>query len=133
MSLCPCGSGEQYELCCGRFHSARSGGARSGGEAAAPTAAQLMRSRYSAFAVRDAAYLMRTWHPATRPRSLELDDDTEWTRLTILNTTGGGLLDAEGTVEFVAQYLSGGRRGRQHENSRFTRVDGAWVYVDGAV
>jgi SEC-C motif-containing protein len=32
-----------------------------------------MRSRYSAFAVGDAGYLLRTWHPARRPRNLSLD------------------------------------------------------------
>lgn len=120
VELCPCGSGERYALCCGRFHR---------GEAAAPTAAQLMRSRYSAFAVRDAEYLLRTWHPDTRPRDLDLDEDTEWIRLTILDTSGGGLLESTGTVEFVAQHRSDGRRGRQHEHSRFVRVDGAWMYV----
>lgn len=128
LELCPCGSGEQYALCCGRFHSAQS----PNGEVAAPTAVQLMRSRYSAFAMRDAAYLLRTWHPDTRPHELDLDGDTEWTHLTILDTTGGGLLESSGTVEFVAQYRADGRRGRQHENSRFGRVDGAWVYVGEA-
>ena len=63
---CPCLSGEQYADCCGRFHA---------GEAEAPTAEQLMRSRYSAFVVLDAGYLLRTWHPETRPASLELDPD----------------------------------------------------------
>ena len=122
MELCPCGLGEQYLRCCGRFHR---------GEAAAPTAAQLMRSRYSAFVVRDADYLLRTWHPDTRPGALEFDDDLEWVRLTILDTEVGGLLDQKGVVEFVAQYRQGSGRGRQHERSRFCRVDAAWVYVDG--
>lgn len=89
-----------------------------------------MRSRYSAFAVRDADYLLRTWHPSTRPDGLDLDDDTEWLRLTILDTTGGGLLDDEGTVEFIAQYRTADGRGRQHELSRFSRVDRQWVYLD---
>ena len=90
-----------------------------------------MRSRYSAFALRDAGYLLRTWHPDTRPSELDLaaDADTEWIRLTILGASGGGLLDSEGTVEFVAQRRSGGHLGRQHENSRFGRVDGVWLYV----
>jgi SEC-C motif-containing protein len=34
---------------------------------------QLMRTRYSAFAVREAGYLLATWHPATRPASVDLD------------------------------------------------------------
>jgi SEC-C motif-containing protein len=40
-----------------------------------------MRSRYSAFAVGDPAYLLATWHPSTRPRSLSLDDDVRRTGL----------------------------------------------------
>lgn len=88
-----------------------------------------MRSRYAAFAVGDAEYLVRTWRPETRPPALSLDPGVEWTGLTILGTTGGGLLEQSGTVEFAARYRTGAGRGEQHENSRFARVDGAWVYV----
>ena len=90
-----------------------------------------MRSRYSAFALSDAAYLLATWHPSTRPRTLRLDDGLRWTGLEVLATTGGRLLDAEGTVEFRAAHRSGGRSGAQHENSRFVREDGSWRYLDG--
>jgi hypothetical protein len=66
---CPCGLGDDYESCCGRFHAG----------APAPTAEALMRSRYSAFAVGDAGYLLRTWHPAGRPQNLSLDPALRWT------------------------------------------------------
>lgn len=89
-----------------------------------------MRSRFSAFAVHDAAYLLRTWHPATRPEELDFDPLLRWTRLEILGTTGGTPFHTEGTVEFRAHYAVRGEEGSQHENSRFARVDGAWVYVD---
>ncbi|SDD40090.1 YchJ family protein [Rhodococcus tukisamuensis] len=118
---CPCLSGETYGGCCGRFH---------GGQADAPTAEQLMRSRYAAFAVGDAAYLLRTWHPSTRPRRLDLDPDQRWTRLDVLGTSGGGLLDTEGAVEFVAHYVVEGHRDSLREHSRFVRVDGRWSYLD---
>jgi SEC-C motif-containing protein len=84
-----------------------------------------MRSRYTAFAVGDRAYLLRTWHSSTRPRRLTLDD-MEWTRLEILDKDKGGLFDKEGIVEFNAHYTGG----VQHERSRFLREDGKWVYVD---
>jgi SEC-C motif-containing protein len=90
-----------------------------------------MRSRYSAFAVGDAGYLLATWHPATRPGRLDLDDEVRWTGLDVLATTAGSLLGAEGTVEFRAHYVRDGRTGAQHENSRFVREDGAWRYLDG--
>jgi SEC-C motif-containing protein len=90
-----------------------------------------MRSRYSAFAVGDAGYLLATWHPDTRPAALDLDPDVRWLGLEVLATTGGSMLAGEGTVEFRATYVSGGRRGAQHEDSRFVRVDGRWHYRDG--
>lgn len=90
-----------------------------------------MRSRFSAFARRDAAYLLHSWHPDTRPRTVDLDRDQEWTRLEIVATTGGGLFHTEGTVEFRAHYRHSSHTGVLHENSRFAKVDGRWVYVDG--
>ena len=89
-----------------------------------------MRSRYSAFAVRDADYLLRTWHPTTRPPRLSLDPTEQWLGLHILATSQGGLLDAEGEVEFRADYTAGNRAGATQERSRFVRVDGLWVYLD---
>jgi SEC-C motif-containing protein len=97
----------------------------------APTAEALMRSRYSAFATGDADYLLRSWHRRTRPRRLQLDPDQRWVRLEILGTTGGGLLHAEGTVEFRAHYQHTTHAGVLHELSRFTRENGEWRYVDG--
>jgi SEC-C motif domain protein len=108
--------------CCGRLHD---------GTATAGTAEQLMRSRYSAFAVGDAGYLLATWHPTTRPRTLDLDPDVRWTGLDVLATTAGTLLSTEGTVEFRAHYVRDRAAGSQHENSRFVRDGGQWRYLDG--
>ena len=90
-----------------------------------------MRSRYSAFVVGDAGYLLATWHPTTRPRTLILDPDVRWTGLDVLATSGGSMLGSEGTVEFRAHYVRGRTPGAQHEVSRFVREDGAWRYLDG--
>jgi len=92
-----------------------------------------MRSRYSAFVVGDAAYLLRTWHPDTRPGELELDPTMEWRRLDIVSTGRGGPLDSEGTVEFNAHFRHDGERGVHHETSRFLRIDRRWYYLDAAV
>lgn len=89
-----------------------------------------MRSRYSAFVVLDADYLLRTWHPETRPAELDLDPDLQWRRLDILSTSRGGPLDTEGAVEFEAHFRQGGERGVHHETSRFVRVERRWYYVD---
>lgn len=101
------------------------------GTAPAPTAEALMRSRYTAFATGDAEYLLKSWHPDTRPHKLTLDPAQHWERLEIVATTGGGLLHKEGTVEFRAHYRHSTHTGVLHEQSRFTRVNGQWVYVDG--
>ncbi|MFC0007719.1 YchJ family protein [Micromonospora siamensis] len=118
---CPCGSGRPYARCCGPLHR---------GESDAPTAEALMRSRFSAFAVGDADYLLRSWHSTTRPARLRLDRDQRWVRLEVRDTHGGGLFDAEGTVGFRAHYREAGRPGTLEERSRFVREDGRWVYLD---
>jgi SEC-C motif-containing protein len=100
--------------------------------AAATTAEQLMRSRYVAFVVHDAAYLLRTWAASTRPPHLSFEENLEWTALDILNKVGGTAFHTEGTVEFRAHYLLDGEPGEQHENSQFTRENGHWVYVGPA-
>jgi len=70
---CPCG-GENYDTCCGRYHHGTP----------APDAASLMRSRYSAFVLKLEDYLLATWHPDTRPASLDLDtDNTKWLGLEV--------------------------------------------------
>jgi SEC-C motif-containing protein len=89
-----------------------------------------MRSRYSAFAVGDDAYLFRTWHPRTRPLDVAVPPDRTWTALVVLRTEAGGSDDDTGVVEFEAHYTAAGRPGVQHEVSRFERRRGVWVYVD---
>ena len=89
-----------------------------------------MRSRYSAYVLGEADYLLNTWHPTTRPTTLELDPDLRWYRLDILARTGGGMLDTRGTVEFRAHYRNDGDADQQHENSTFVRENGAWLYVN---
>jgi SEC-C motif-containing protein len=84
-----------------------------------------MRSRFSAFAVGDAEYLLRTWHSSARPSQLDLDPQVRWTGLEILGRTGGGLFEPTGTVEFRAHH----RAGALHENSRFVRENKQWVYL----
>jgi len=96
-----------------------------------------MRSRFSAFALRSKnprldGYLLLSWHPSTRPESLELDDGTVWRRLQIVDTVAGGPDDETGVVAFRASYLDAdGAAGVLHERSRFARVDGQWRYLDG--
>lgn len=120
---CPCGSGDVFGSCCGPVIAS----------GIAPTAVRLMRSRFTAFAIGDAAHLLRTWHPSTRPASLELDDDIRWLRLDILDVVRGGPFDVDGIVEFEAFHREDGERRSLRERSRFVREDRAWSYVDGDI
>jgi SEC-C motif-containing protein len=119
---CPCGTGRSYDACCGRLHR---------GSGHAKTAVELMRSRYSAFVVGDSDYLSATWHPQHRPARVRFRPDQTWTGLEIHSTEAGGLLDTVGTVRFTATFVVAGAAHRLHETSRFSRVDGRWVYVSG--
>ena len=89
-----------------------------------------MRSRYSAYVLKRTAYLLDTWHPDTRPATLDLvEDNTRWIGLEIKHHADTSADHA--VVEFVARYKVGGRAYRMHETSQFVRVGGRWLYLDG--
>ncbi|MGN6326321.1 YchJ family protein [Pseudolysinimonas sp.] len=122
---CACGSGRTYAECCEPYHL---------GDVAAPTAEALMRSRYTAFARGNGAYLLRTWHPMTRPEHVDVDDGTVWRRLQIVDTVRGGEGDVTGVVEFRAAYRdASGAAGLVEERSRFDRIGGVWLYTGAEV
>jgi SEC-C motif domain protein len=122
--LCPCNSAKLYAACCAVYIESNQ---------PAPTAEALMRSRYTAYTSPGEDYLLATWHPSTRPKSLGLAEDlqTKWLGLEVKRHVQQ---DADhATVEFVARYKVHGRAHRLHEVSRFVREDGRWFYVDGDV
>ncbi len=95
-----------------------------------PTAEALMRSRFTAFRDGDAAWLLASWHPSTRPATLDLADNPTWRGLQIIDAVAGGPDDDTGVVEFRATFLPPeGGIGIQHERSRFVREDGRWYYI----
>jgi SEC-C motif-containing protein len=110
---CPCGSAS-YDACCGRLHR---------GEAQAATPEELMRSRYSAYAVEETDYVWRTWHPRTRPAQVTRRPGTRWTGLEVVEAH-------DDVVEFVAHHLSDGEPAALHERSLFERRAGRWFYVE---
>jgi SEC-C motif-containing protein len=120
-SPCPCGLPLAYTECCGKLH-----------QGAFPdTAEALMRSRYSAYVLRLGNYLLLSWHPQTRPAQLQLDESPQpkWLSLEILRHENQ---DADhASVEFIARCKVGGRAQRMQEHSRFVRIDGRWLYLDG--
>lgn len=117
---CPCDSGRPYAACCGPLH---------GGEPAA-SAEALMRARYSAFVLERADYLLRSWHPSTRPATVEFAAGTRWLGLRVEQQRQTG--EARAEVEFLARFrVGGGSAVRQRERSRFLYEDGHWYYLDG--
>jgi SEC-C motif-containing protein len=97
----------------------------------AADAEALMRSRYSAYALGERDYLLATWHPSTRPATLELDPAVRWLGLSVRRHAQAEP-DAA-VVEFVARCRRGGGPAtRLHEVSRFVREDGRWYYLDGS-
>lgn len=119
-------SGKPFEKCCGRFLS---------GSANATTPKQLMRSRYTAYALGNYGdYLLATWLPEKRigltAESLS-EKSLDWVKLEILDSYQKG--DA-GTVEFKAYYKTEtGELNILHEKSRFQRKERRWYYVEGDV
>ena len=95
----------------------------------ASCAETLRRSRYSAFVLERAEYLLITWHASTRPATLDFAPGAKWLGLDVRSHR---LLDADhAEVEFVARCRDAGRATRLHERSRFVRESGRWFYVDG--
>jgi SEC-C motif-containing protein len=113
---CPCGSAS-YDGCCGPLLR---------GERQADSPEELMRSRYTAFAVGDGDHLWRTWHPRTRPEQVALDPRLRWTGLEVLEAV-------DDLVEFRAHHDGPDGPGVLHERSRFARRAGRWFYLDGEV
>ncbi len=116
---CPCQSGETYDSCCGRFISH---------QAVAENAQQLMRSRYSAYALNKLDYLIQSWHPDFRPDELQQDESIKWLGLDIINYLSG---NDEAMVEFEALMLVNGKIQGMHEKSRFVLENSRWLYTSG--
>lgn len=121
MQQCYCGTALSFADCCQPLIE---------GIQNAVVAEQLMRSRYSAYCVQAADYLVATTHASTRKfhkkaAILEWSKSNSWLKLEIISST-------ENTVEFKAFYLDESLRAQtHHEKSTFVCENGSWFYVDG--
>jgi SEC-C motif-containing protein len=119
---CPCCSGEKYDVCCKIYHTGFP----------APTPLSLMRSRYSAYALGKADYILNTTHPHSpyyekdrnswKRAILQFCKNTQFLRLEILSFE-------ENWVHFIA-HLS---HGKLDEKSFFEKLDGKWLYLKGEI
>ena len=91
-----------------------------------------MRSRYTAYVLGLEDYLLQTWHPDTRPSSLDLakEPPTKWLGLEIKRSAMTGPDTA--TVEFFARYKIAGKAYRLYELSRFVSMESRWYYLAGS-
>ena len=121
MVPCYCGSNFPFENCCQPYIN---------GILKAPTAEALMRSRYTAFAIGAANYLVATTHSSTRKLHKKADildwsQSNQWIKLEVLASTAT-------TVKFKAYYLDYQLKAQIHEeHSTFIFENGSWFYVDG--
>lgn len=121
MNNCPCGSGEDLDNCCLKYIS---------GKEKAPTAEKLMRSRFTAYVLKNVLYVINTTVFSNRiflkKKEIEAwNNSIQWTKLEVLNFT-------ENSVEFNAYYINEiGQLDCHHEKSKFKKVNNQWYYVDG--
>jgi SEC-C motif domain protein len=124
---CPCGKGESLETCCGPFLD---------GSKIPQTAEELMRSRYTAFAVGNVDYILETHDPDRRG---EIDRNnteawskqSEWLGFELVSSEHGGPSDDAGVIEFIAKYRAKGVTISHRERSVFRKQNGRWWFVDG--
>jgi SEC-C motif-containing protein len=106
------------------------------GEKKPETAAELMASRYTAYATQAVDYILATHDPDTRGEA-DRDATLEWSQrakfhgLSILSTERDGPGDDTGEVEFKAFFTADGMEHIHHEHSKFTRKDGQWFFTEG--
>ncbi len=121
---CPCGSKKKYKKCCQPYHKG----------AKAKTALLLMKSRYSAYAVSNSNYIVKTTHPnnpdfsdnikAWKESIESFCQATEFLGLEILEFVDS---EKEAFVTFKARLSSGD----MVEKSRFLKEGGEWLYESG--
>lgn len=124
---CPCGSENLLAQCCGVYLQ---------GQLPAPTAEKLMRSRYTAYCLKNIDYLVNTHHPTKRAMNSRRQitataNNVTWLGLTIVTIEAGQPEDKTGIVEFAAAYQEGNQVAQLHERSQFVKEKGKWFYLEG--
>ena len=116
---CLCGLEQSYENCCGRFIDSK---------LSPETPEQLMRSRYSAYVLKNERYILESWHTSTRPESLELaNDSTQWEKLKIISSEGK---DVQFVAYFIQNTLNDKTTYALTEVSHFVKEE-KWFYLNG--
>lgn len=125
---CPCGSDQSYELCCQPLHKGM----------IPKNALQLMRSRFSAYALNLPDYIISTTHPASpqyienrlkwKNEISEFSKENQFEKLEILDFKEKETL---ATVVFTAHLLRANENTTFTEKSYFEKVKNRWYYRGG--
>ncbi|CAH0526405.1 YchJ family metal-binding protein [Vibrio hippocampi] len=127
MTLCYCGSSQEYRQCCQPIHQDPS-------KATKPE--QLMRARYSAHCCRDVDFVVNTYHPSCNAeadrQAIAESIHSDWKGLSVISSEAGET-DSEGFVTFQATLHEDGMEYTLAERSRFLFENQQWYYVDGVI
>jgi SEC-C motif domain protein len=135
MSDCPCRILDTKKIafddCCAPFLK---------GTKKAPSAEAMMRSRYTAYVVKNIDYIDQTQlnekHEVfNKEEALKWAESSEWMGLEIKGTKKGSENDDTGVVEFVAHYKdkTSGTELRHHETSLFQKQNNEWRFKEGNI
>ncbi|MDR6964464.1 YchJ family protein [Shewanella putrefaciens] len=126
--ICPCGTGKYYRDCCEPLHL---------DSTFAHRVEQLMRSRYSAFALKKFDYIIKTQHPDflgdLTLANLNLGPHPHWLGLDLIASEEfvNSTALKQGTVTFKAWYKLEGEIDAIYEHSEFIYQDNRWYYTKG--
>lgn len=129
--MCYCDSLTSFDECCAPIIKKRK---------KAETATELMRSRFTAYATKDAQYIVDTYHSSKRSEHTVADiqawaEQTQWLQLEVTLHSELSLNEANNSsneqVRFIATYLHNKRLYKMSELSNFLIEDGEWRYLDG--
>ncbi len=135
---CFCGSNREFNDCCQGVLATQS----------ATTPEQLMRSRFSAYCLKDIDYLVATWHPSQRGNNSHADiaafaNSAHFIKLQVTQCSEQAptlfkpapeviaVADKVGFVEFIACFIQDEKLQQLREISRFVQQQGRWYYLDG--
>lgn len=129
--LCPCYSQRNYRHCCEPFHKQKK---------IPETAVELMRSRYSAYAMGLADYIISTTHPhhpsysenkdLWKKQIIAFSEGTKFADLKILDFSSE---EDIAYVTFHAILFQGSKDVSFKEKSCFLKEKGRWFYYSGMI
>ena len=124
LALCTCGSGKDYNECCGRFIETL--------ELPTETPEHILRSRYTSYNRSKGEYLLKSWHQSFRPKKnakqiVREGANIKYTGLKVLNVEFD---DTKGKISYEVRSRDGMRFGSYATTSNFIKEEGYWYYTN---